>query len=82
MKPIVTPESNAVFILEGCGDLPAVKAHDPESGQSYVITAWEVSPDELKILQESGILYLSIMGNTVPPVALSVQNPIEPMEKG
>lgn len=80
MKPIETPETNAVFKLEGCGDLPAAKAHDPESGQSYVISAWEISPEELKILNETGILYLSIMGNSVPPVALSVENPIEPIE--
>ena len=80
MKPIEMPESNAVFKMEGCGDLPAVKAHDPETGQSYIISAWEVTPEDLKLLGKTGIVYLCTMGTLLPPVALSVENPIEPAE--
>lgn len=76
MKPIVIPETNAVFKLGGCGDLPASKASD-ENGQNYIISAWEISPEELKLLNETGILYLSVVGTGIPPVLLTVQNPFE-----
>ena len=75
MKPIETKDTNVVFTLEGCGDLPAVAAHD-ESGTNYVITAWEISPEELERLKETGIIYLSIVGMGVPPVLLTVDNPM------
>ena len=80
MKPIEMPETNAVFKLEGCGDLPVVKAHNPETGQSCIISAWEVSPEDLKLLVNTGIIYLCILGTLLPPLFLSVENPIEPAE--
>lgn len=73
MKPIETKDTNVVFTLDGCGDLPAVAAHD-ENGTNYVITAWEISPEELEKLKETGIVYLSIVGMSVPPVLLTVDN--------
>ena len=75
MKPIETPDTNVVFKLEGCGDLPACAAHD-ENGVNYVITAWEMTPEELKEINETGIVYLSIVGTSVPPVLLSSGCPI------
>lgn len=77
LKPIIIPESNAVFVMDGCGDLPAVKAHDPETGASYVVSAWEIPPDELKKLNETGILYVSVMGNGIQPISISVENPLK-----
>lgn len=75
LKPIQTDETNITFVAEGCGDLPATKAYD-ENGATYIITAWEISPDELKKLQETGIIYLSVIGNGIPPVFLTADNPI------
>lgn len=76
MKPIKTADTNTTFVAEGCGDLPAVKAHD-ENGVNYIISAWEISPEELKKLQETGIIYLSVIGQTLPPVFLTADNPVE-----
>lgn len=76
MKPIKTDETNTVFIADGCGDLPAVKAFD-ENGVYYVITAWEISPEELKKIQETGIIYLSVIGQSIPPVFLTADNPVK-----
>ena len=81
LKPIQTEDTNVVFTLDGCGDLPAVAAHD-ENGMNYVITAWEVTPDDLKKLNETGILYVSVMGTSVPPMALEVDNPLIPNSEG
>lgn len=75
LKPIQTDETNITFVAEGCGDLPATRAFD-ENGASYIITAWEISPEELKKLQETGIIYLSVIGNGIPPVFLTADNPI------
>ena len=75
MKPIETKETNMVFTLEGCGDLPAVAAHD-ENGVNYIISAWEITPEELEKVKETGIIYLSVVGTQIPPVALLVENPM------
>ena len=75
MKPIETKETNMVFTLDGCGDLPAVAAHD-ENGVNYIISAWEITPEELEKVKETGIIYLSVVGTQIPPVALLVENPM------
>ena len=75
MRPIETKDTNVVFTLEGCGDLPAVAAHD-ENGMNYIITAWEITPEELQKVKETGIIYLSVVGTQIPPVALLVENPM------
>lgn len=75
MKPIETKETNVVFTLKGCGDLPAVAAHD-EDGVNYVITAWEISPEELDRIRETGVIWLSVVGTQVPPLALLADNPM------
>lgn len=80
MKPIVTPETNAVFVKEGCDDLPAMKCID-ENNQNCILTAWEVSPAELKKLQETGIIYLVTVGETIPPVWLGVEYQIDGGDK-
>ena len=75
LKPIETIDTNVVFTLKGYGDLPAVAAHD-ENGTNYIITAWEIAPEELKEMNESGVVYLSIVGTQMPPVCLSPAYPI------
>ena len=75
MKPIETKDTNVIYTLTGCGDLPAVAAHD-QHGTNYVISAWEISPEELERVKETGIIYLSIVGTGVPPLLLTVDNPM------
>lgn len=74
MKPIVTPETNAVFVAPGCGDLPATTCHDPETGKDYVQTVWELSLDDLKKINETGLIYISVMGNGVQPILVSTES--------
>lgn len=75
MKPIETKDTNMIFTLEGCGDLPVIAAHD-ENGTNYIISAWEISPEELEKAKETGIIYLSVVGTQIPPVLLTVDIPI------
>jgi len=79
IKPIVTKDSNAKFVAEGFGDLYGTAAHD-ENGVPYIITAWEIPPEDLKKLNETGIIYLSIVGQSVPPVLLEADNPLDAEE--
>lgn len=74
MKPIVTPETNAVFVAPGCGDLPATTCHDPETGKDYVQTVWELSLDDLKKINETGLIYISVMGNGIQPILVSTES--------
>ena len=74
MKPIETPDTNAIFVAPGCGDLPATKCHDPQTGQDYVQTVWELSLDDLKRIQETGLIYISVMGNGIQPILVSTES--------
>ena len=49
IKPIVNDDTNATFIAEGFGDLPGALVYD-ENGIPCVVTAWEISPEDLKKL--------------------------------
>lgn len=73
MKPVVTPDTNTTFALEGCGDLPATKCHD-DKGTPYVESCWELSLEELNEIAKTGRIYLLTMGDCVLPVSLSTQS--------
>lgn len=70
MKPIQTPQTNITFKGEGCADLPAMACHDNE-GNNYIISVWELTQEELEIINKTGLVYLSVMGTQTPPVFLS-----------
>lgn len=74
MIPIQTPDTNAVFVAPGCGDLPGTKCHDPETGKDYVQTVWQLSIEELKRIQETGLIYVSVMGNGIQPILVSTES--------
>lgn len=74
MIPIQTPDTNAVFVAPGCGDLAATKCHDPETGRDYVQTVWQLSIEELKRIQETGLIYVSVMGNGIQPILVSTES--------
>lgn len=41
-------------------------------GVPYMVTAWEPTPEELKLLNAGAKIHLSILGNGHPPVKLEV----------
>lgn len=68
MKPIKFDGANVVF-----GELPAEK--NPATG--VVLTCWKFSPDELKKIQETGVIWLEMFTFNQPlqPVCLDVERP-------
>lgn len=77
MYPVRFPEQTCTMGAEGCFDLPVCKASHP-MGISYV-SCWKLSPEELKMVNETGVIWLSIL-NSQPPVALSADEPFVPNE--
>lgn len=82
MKPIETPDTNAIFKAEGCFDLPGTKCHDPNTGINYVQTVWQLSPEELKRVQETGLIYVSVMGSGIQPLLVSTESILEEGDPG
>lgn len=55
--------------------LPAERVGKPQTGQ--INTCWALSPDELKRVQETGVIYVSLLtfGQPLQPVLVSVDYP-------
>lgn len=75
MKPIRTKTTNAIYEAEGCGDLPVT--YYKEDDEVYIESCWELTSEEIKQVQETGKIYLSIRSEVVPPVSLSTETFIE-----
>ena len=74
MKPVKTETCNAIYTLEGYNDLPATQYINADTGEDGVESCWELTPDEIKQVQETGKIYLYIQGNIVPPVLLTTES--------
>ena len=77
MEPIKFDGVNAVF---GANQpeytpLPAECVGNPETGQ--INTCWELSPEEIKRVQETGKIWLSVLtfGQPLQPVLLTADKP-------
>lgn len=53
-----------------CYDLPV------HSSDGKVVSAWRLSDDELRKVQETGIIWFSCMSSTHPPVMIGADAPI------
>ena len=77
MQPLNFDGSNIVFGVNQpeYEPLPAEFVGKPETGQ--INTCWELSPDELKQIQETGKIWVSILtfGQPLQPVLVSVDKP-------
>lgn len=82
MKPVATETTNAVYTLEGCLDLPVTKYTNANNGEEGVECVWELSPDEITKVMETGKVFLYIQGAAVPPVLLTTESQIYFMEEG
>ena len=50
---------------EECGDLPVFR------NEKQIISCWRLTPDEMAKVAETGVVWLSVMGAGMPPVAIS-----------
>ena len=77
MEPVEFPESNKVFHKpdnmseDECGSL---HVHQ-KSG--VIVSCWELSPEELKIVNETKKVWLGVLGQGHPPVFLSGTEPYQ-----
>lgn len=81
MEPVIFEAANVVF----GANQPEYKPLPAESrgGKSgEILTCWELSPDELKRIQETGKIWLVVLtfGQPMQPVHLSVEKP-EPYDE-
>ena len=80
MKPVKTEFTNsALKAPEGSTDveeLPISRLVAP-GGYAAVESCWELSKEELEKVKESGKIYFACMGETHPPILLSVKSLLE-----
>lgn len=74
MKPIKFEETNAVYGAKQPEYVP-LPAHKADDGT--VTTCWELSPEELKQIQETGVIWLSLLTFNQPlqPILLRTEKP-------
>lgn len=79
MKPVEFPGVNVVFAKDQPEYVPLPAMKVPDDPQGLIITKWELSPDELKRIQETGTIHLSVLTFNQPlqPVLLTVDLPTE-----
>lgn len=77
MKPVDFDGVNTVFGADQpeYQPLPAERVGKPETGQ--VNTCWELDPEELETVQETGKIFVSLLtfGQPLQPVLVSVVKP-------
>ena len=66
MNPVNFEDMNCIFKAEGCGDLPALKT------DKHIVSCWEMTEKEKEEFIKTGKIYLSVLGNIQPPVALYI----------
>lgn len=80
MLPTTFKEVNKIMLKplgmgdEECGDLPVYKGLDA-NGFPIIISCWKLSREDLEEIKKGGVIWLSIMGNPMPPVSVFIENP-------
>ena len=82
MKPVRTETTNAVYTLEGCNDLPVTKYINVDNHEEGVESVWELTPEEIEQVQQTGKVYLYIQGQVVPPVLLTTESMVFFQDEG
>jgi hypothetical protein len=74
MKPADQPQATP-FTGEGCGALPVVRGQD--SAGPVLVSAWELSADEVVDVLKTGRIWLIIRGTAHPPVSIVTRAPYD-----
>lgn len=81
MEPIDFDESNMTFTRpadmtdDQCGSLKVWQGHEQSTGFPLIISKWKLSAEDLKRVNETGEVWLSIYGSGMPPVSIFTENP-------
>ena len=80
MNPTRFAQCNIVMTapkgMKDCVNVHACKCKYP-NGSPVVITAWTPTPEELVKINLGHPIYLHIVGQSMPPVAVMVEDPFE-----
>lgn len=76
MEPITFDDANIIFGAQQPEYKP-LPAELCDSATGQIITCWELSPEEIKRIQETGKIWLSVLtfGQPLQPVSLAVDKP-------
>jgi hypothetical protein len=80
MRPVKTKTSDIVFRKEGAGDLPATSCTMNDGVSPCYETVWKLTEEEKQQVQESGRIYLYLVGQSVQPCFLTTESAIEVSE--
>lgn len=77
MEPIY--HSNCNFVLGAGGipnvqDVPACMVRNEDGSFNSIATFWKPTPEELKLLNEGGVMTLYVLDQRHPPVWLAVNH--------
>lgn len=81
MKPVDFPESNLTLIKpdnmtdEECSSLKVWR------GEGMFVSCWEPTSEELAEINKTGKIWLSVWGDTTPPIAAMGINPFLPTKE-
>ena len=75
MNPIRTLTTNALYVAEGCEDLPATQGEmQTDAGPIPIVeTAWELSVDEIEEVVRTGRVYVRFIGTSIIPLCASTK---------
>ncbi len=76
MRPVTNKNTNKLYIRQDCNDLPGA-AYQYEDGTLAIETCWELSDEELEIIKKTKRIYVQQQGETLPPMALTVESVFE-----
>ncbi|GAA4328506.1 hypothetical protein [Flaviaesturariibacter amylovorans] len=80
MLPTTFPESNFVYTKpagwtdEQCSDLPVFEGAYPD-GTPVIVSCWRLNKEEMELIQQTGCVYLMVIGQGTPPVSLHIESP-------
>ena len=79
MKPVEFPGVNVIFAKDQPEYMPLPAMKIPNDPQGLIITKWQLSPEELERIIETGTIHLSMLTFNQPlqPVLLTVDLPTE-----
>ncbi len=78
MNPTQHPSNNDVLgappgvPIDDCRALPITRVLYQPSGLEAVVSYWQPTPEQLRLLNEGKAVWLSVWGRTHPPVAIGV----------
>lgn len=64
MKPVEFPGVNVVFAKDQPEYMPLPAMKIPNDPQGFIITKWQLSPEELERVKETGTIHLSMLSLT------------------